>query len=343
VPGAATATVALRVLRISRVCRLMKLLKSPLLRDLANILVSFWIALPALGSVLFIFLAIVYLVGILFRLIFGPAEGQDLLSECPDPDTLDDWEDQVCKIHYLYGEVYFGTVKKSMFTTFLFMLGNFDSAAGRSLAVAFANGYGDIFKCIFCVGMISNFFGLFNIITAVFVDSTISGLKHNEFKRKYARQYERAFVQGKLTTLVDRIQHVTCSHDAPRARDRVMMDIKTSKASQADVELTEEDFMRVIEDEAVKTLLEDLDVDIMNPTGLFDTFDPEGTGRITITEMVQAILRLRGDPQKTDLIASWVALRSLHQKFDRFQLTFLRAHEAQRASLGAPAERRFST
>ena len=34
------------------------------------------------------------------------------------------------------------------------------------------------FYIIYCVGMIIIMFGLFNIITAIFVDSTISGIKY---------------------------------------------------------------------------------------------------------------------------------------------------------------------
>merc|ERR1719210_1649114 len=74
-----------------------------------------------------------------------------------------------------------------------------------------------------------------------------------------------------------------------------------------------------MEDSVVITILGDLDVNMYNPTSMFDTFDPQGNGFITATELIQAVMKLRGEPQKNDFIAAWVALRSLHEKFDLLQ------------------------
>merc|ERR1711963_876698 len=91
----------------------------------------------------------------------------------------------------------------------------------------------------------------------------------------------------------------------------------------------------VMEDPVIKVLLQDLDVDMYNPSGMFDTFDPDGNKCITTSEMVQALMKLRGAPQKNDLIASWVAIRALRDKMDELTSN-LRVTDKQQTTHYAP-------
>merc|ERR1712226_1292871 len=154
-----------------------------------------------------LFLAILYLSGVLFRIMLGPYEGQHLThpDACGDPDEFPDKDDPVCKLHYMYGEEFFGSVGRAMFTSFRFMIGDFSTANGKSLCVILSQGYGGAFNVSFVVMMVLIIFGLFNVITAIFVDSTTSGLKHNDAKRKQSNQYEKKFVRTKLHRLVEAI------------------------------------------------------------------------------------------------------------------------------------------
>merc|ERR1712137_494517 len=86
-----------------------------------------------------------------------------------------------------------------------FMIGDFSTASGKSLSVILSRGYGGTFNVAFVTMMVFIIFGLFNIITAIFVDATTAGLKHNDAKRKYASQYERKFVREKLHSLVSAV------------------------------------------------------------------------------------------------------------------------------------------
>merc|ERR1719188_1133747 len=114
------------------------------------------------------------------------------------PDDVSDLNDAKCKIHQMYGQEFFGDVATSMFTAFRWMLGDYGTRGGKSLTVALSQGYGGAFDTLFVFWMIVVTFGVFNIIVAIFVDSTTSGLKTNDARRKYVRQYERNYVKKKL-------------------------------------------------------------------------------------------------------------------------------------------------
>lgn len=328
----------LRVLRIARVLRLVKLMHSPFLKDLANMLVGLMIGVPALCWVLVLFISVLYTFGLLLRYVLGPAADQNYLGLCGPADMFDEAPvDPNCPVHFIYGEEFFGSLSSSMFTTFRFMIGDFSTRGGKSLAVIFSQGYGTSFNVVYCMGMIGVMFGLFNIITAIFVDSTIAGLKHNDVKRKYAKQYEKHYVQAKLRQLMYRVSEVVAARRGDAEPRKTRYSTISRHVEDRMVELTEDDFIEVMEDPMVKVLLQDLDVEMYNPPGMFDTFDPHGNKIVTLSEMVQVIMKLRGAPQKNDMIASWVAIRALHNKVDDlFSSPEHAKARCTRANYGAP-------
>jgi len=257
--------------------------------------------------------------GLLFRMLFGPDVGQDLLSICDPPDDMYLFDDEECKIHYLYGEEFFGTLRESMFTTFRFMVGDFSTRGGKSLIIYLSEGYGMQFDLAFMSFMVLMLFGVFNIITAIFVDSTIAGLKHNDVKRKHMKMYERKYVKQKLRVLLERVQEVFQNTQTLACRRQARRG-EVSEVNMMRVEFAEEDFVTIMEDAVVKVLLADLDIELHNPANLFETFDFNGDGTINLVEIVKGLMKLRGEPQKNDVIAAWVALRSLHEKVDQLQL-----------------------
>eukprot|EP00971_Amphidinium_carterae_P012453 245045-Amphidinium_carterae.1 len=126
--------------------------------------------------------------------MLGPTGSErQLMHSCGSGDTskLVFPHDPDCQqVHLLYGEEFFGDVPTSMFTLFRCLIGDCSTRAGQSLTAHFGEGYGIRFYIVYGVGMICIIFGLFNVITALFVESTLSGLKYNDVQKKYARMYE---------------------------------------------------------------------------------------------------------------------------------------------------------
>lgn len=280
------------------------------MKDLANMLVGFIIGIPSLLWVLFMFIFVLVMFGMFGRMMFGPQPGQDSqywTKRCgmkgDDVQTINDPD---CPLALMFGEEFFGSVGISMFTCFRFMLGDYSSRAGVSISVTFAQEFGAGFMVAYVAWMIVVIFGLFNIITAIFVDTLTAGLKHNEEQRKRGQQYEHAFVRKKMVNVMNRISALN---------DTGILRLTDGPLDGA-VCLTEEQFLLLVDDEQIQSLLADLDVEVDNVPGMYSTFDGDDRGKITLRELLDGVMKLRGVCHKADVIGCWVSTRMLHDKVD---------------------------
>jgi len=312
--NAVRVAVMFRILRVARLVRLVKLLKHPILRDLANLLAGLLIGMPWLFWVLVLLFLILYSMGICLRLMLGPTSGDEaLMPRCGSGDAalISNPQDPDCdRIHYLYGEEFFGDVTTSMFTTFRCLIGDCTTRTGQSLTAHFAHGYGIRFYIVYGVGMICIIFGLFNVITALFVESTLSGLKYNDVQKKYARMYESRYVYHKMSLLIGRIRHLH----------------PTGEEDMTHLTVTRADFQQMIKDPNLNGLLDDLDVATMGRADFFEIIDFDRDGVIALPDLVAGLMKLRGETQKSDIMANWVAIRTLHDRFVDFERTAVELH-----------------
>jgi len=315
----ARISLVLRSLRLVRIVRLVKLLRLPLFHELGSMLTGLLIGLPWLVWVICLLCVVIFSAALFLRQAVGP-EGETCHTDCTG-QCMDDNADEIaqlldlpptCKLHYLFGEEYFGTLSKSMFTVFRCMIGDCTTRSGRALAVELSKGFGVKFDLYYSLCMVAAIFGLFNVVTALFVESTLSALKYNELQRKKARQYETHWVQQKLEILIERIASIVKN---PR--------LGRPSAWPASLTLTEDDLREVLEDKIVRDLLHDIDVIVDIDSSVYEMFEWNASGKIGLSEFVTTIMKLRGDLQKTDMVATWVALRSLSDRFQEFQLVLL--------------------
>eukprot|EP00434_Breviolum_minutum_P008755 symbB.v1.2.007716.t3/scaffold479.1/size198797/8 len=328
--GQAKLVLILRGLRLARVARLAKLVNLPLLQELANIVSGFLISVRSLFWVVLTINVVVYVCALALRSLvqsFTTALFRDTCNE--SGDTMDMDTDDFCgrKLHLIYGEEYCGSVLRCMFSIFRCMIGDCTSAGGRSLTMIFSHGFGLRFDLLYALSMVCVLFGLFNIITAIFVEATLNGLRQNEIERKYAKAYESTYMTEQLAKLVVCISHQTqqlrtkktSSLESPPSnrRDTSLSNFNLANfdmESDEEIILSEDEFNQVIKSPEVRQLLDELDVVVEPRPGVFEAFNTDDNGFISMTELVSGFMRLRGDLNKVDIVITQMALENLQKR-----------------------------
>merc|ERR1712007_83372 len=71
-----------------------------------------------------------------------------------------------------------------------------------------------------------------------------------------------------------------------------------------------ETFLFVLSDPGTHKLLDDLEIHCERAR-LFDTLDADDSGSLEIQELIQGLLRVRGEPQRSDVLAGTLGVRAL--------------------------------
>jgi hypothetical protein len=324
--SAARISLVLRCVRLARIARLIKLFKGPFLKELANMLSGFFIGLPSLIWVMVLLASVIYILALLLKSALGrPYNAEPLMDKCGSGD-VGQWDDLECTACTLFAEEYLYSVKSSMMVVFRCVVGDCTSKAGQSLSAHLSGCYSWKFDLVYFLGMVTIIFGIFNIITAIFVQATMEGLQFNHVQNKYAQMYESHYMRRKLEALVDRIRHIyfTEMDLNTKGRSSAKLDEKNgSGRTVEDCHLTESVFYKVLQDAVVNSLFEDLDVKIDHRLNTFQFFDISNDGRVSLVELIQTLMKMRGEPHKSDLVASWALLEDFRNQFFEFQKTSL--------------------
>ncbi|CAK9053157.1 unnamed protein product [Durusdinium trenchii] len=183
-----------------------------------------------------------------------------------------------CKLHYMYGLEFCASVVGCMFSIFRCMISECTTKGGRSLTMIFSDGIGLEFDMFYAVSMVVVLFGLFNIITAIFVEATLNGLKENEVQRKYAKAYESNYMTEQLAKLV-----MTVSTQVQKLRSRTSLpglqfsnrsvgNRQENALQDGEIYLSEEEFNQLVRHPDVRLILNDLDVSVEPRPGIFEAF-----------------------------------------------------------------------
>merc|ERR1712050_249694 len=70
---------------------------------------------------------------------------------------------------------------------------------------------------------------------------------------------------------------------------------------------------------AVQQLLDELEIDETDRLDLFSVLDSDGSGVLTVDELIQGIMAVRGHAKKSDVIATRLAVKSVQRSLRAMQ------------------------
>ncbi|CAK9096891.1 unnamed protein product [Durusdinium trenchii] len=214
----------------------------------------------------------------------------------------------------------------SMFTAFRCFCGECNSAKGLPIHAILAEelDYGFAFVAGYIISYMLVTLGIFNVILAVYVDITMRAAKETEATT--SEQHARESIRIARTTrelLKKFAQAYRSFQEADEAgqigasKTRNTLDLNEPSSAYTDediheIAISKELFLLVIQDRTVQTLMDELDLP-PDRANLFEVIDADGSGTMDVTELVQGMLKIRGEVKKSDTVATLLATKALQE------------------------------
>jgi len=213
-------------------------------------------------------------------------------------------------------KMYFQSLPDSMFTAFRCFTGECINDAGEPMTSLLSQKFGLAFQLGYVMSYMLVTMGIFNVILAVYVDITMKAAKENEAQT--AEQHARESIRIARTTRELLKKFAAAYHlyqEMEDASNGETFEIRASAALFTDeelsenIEITKELFLLVIQDRDVQLLMDDLDLP-PDRANLFEIIDADSSGTLHIAELVQGLLKIRGEVNKSDTVAALLATKA---------------------------------
>jgi len=287
----------LRLVRLIRLTRVLRLLRSNVFKDLFAMIQGLSCGLSTLGWALVVFLLFIYLVALVCREVLGELEPG---AERQDPDTT----------------LYFSSVPRSMYTVFRCSFGDCSTRGGIPLfeTIGTEKPHWGVLYSLFTFVVVV---GLFNVISAIFVESTLASAQDLATEKLQTR-LDNPDIWAVNFTKVLKALLMKQNPDMDELDGLTQGDCSDLLISQLmKAEFPKTLFDEVVrEDDDVKEALSSLDISATENAHLSDILDPDNGGSIAMLELVDGLQRLRGNPRRGDIIAVDLMVRSLQVKID---------------------------
>eukprot|EP00929_Paragymnodinium_shiwhaense_P014809 TRINITY_DN122778_c0_g1_i1.p1 TRINITY_DN122778_c0_g1~~TRINITY_DN122778_c0_g1_i1.p1 ORF type:complete len:672 (+),score=167.17 TRINITY_DN122778_c0_g1_i1:122-2137(+) len=268
-----------RVVRLVRIARMMRLLRHKSFESLLMMMHGLAGGISTLVWAMILFFMVLYFTALVFREFLGRERKEEVFDS-------------------------FNSVPRSMLTVFRCSFGDCSSIVGNPLVESVDAQYSWVYTILLCIFLFCMTVGLFNVISAIFVESTMSAAMRNQMKQKHARLQDEVLFATRIHKLVQKLCEysghfdVECSHNVDAIYD---MEIDCDVVAKVGM------------NEEAKAALEDLDIDAEDHEKLAEILDPDQGGSIAVIELVEGIRRLRGEPKRSDIVTIDLMLRSIQR------------------------------
>ncbi|CAE7946718.1 CAC [Symbiodinium sp. KB8] len=227
---------------------------------------------------------------------------------------------------------HFQNIPSSMFTAFRCFSGECFAASGLPIAAVLEDSHGLPFVLGYVVCYMLVSLGIYNVILAVYVDITMRAAKESEAVT--AEQHSRESIRIARTTR-ELLKKFAAAYrqfqdlDENETSHKKQLDFSPMESNFTDedihghIAITKELFLLVIQDQSVQFLMDELELP-HDRANLFEIIDADGSGTLHVTELVQGLLKIRGEVKKSDAVATLLATKAIQN-----QLVELRTDEKE--------------
>jgi len=307
----------LKVLRLARLARLVRVMRYKIFRELKLMALGLFSGLQALFWAIVLLMAVVFTMGIIVRELFGVHS--QMLPE-------------------------FQSVDRAMFTLFRCFTGTCETYDGDPIPEILFNqlGYGfPLFIGYFLLMMLVSV-GLFNLIMAVFIDN-VTKSQNQRKQKELGESAEMTEIALKMVLAKfinepragddskefmkriseDAMKKLASLTDQGRSRNQAMQKRLANEAfkvlEECHINITREVFQAWLKDHEFVRVLEEADVDVSNKFELFNILDVDMGGELSVEELLNGLMGLRGDVSKGDVVSILLRVRDILQRVERME------------------------
>lgn len=298
--GGNSAT-ALRVLRLVRLTRVIKIFRFVFLEDLISMINGMWSGMPTLSCSIALFGTAILIVSFVLR------------------QALGHMEDDVIYKH-------FGTMSYSTITVFRCSFGDCSTYQGVPLIDVLGREYGAPLGILACLSVFFVTIGLFNVISAIFVDAMVNDTTAQKIAESEARLQNDSLFSSRMKIFLDNVVEVHRDHllDVSSKTAKTILDRSGFDLTEIDdlssisnpedlmkVAVTSHDIQAAVTHKGVRKALSQLDIHQGDWPVLADILDPQNDNFVPIIQIVEGISRLRGPPRRSDIVTVDLMVRDI--------------------------------
>eukprot|EP00439_Symbiodinium_sp_Y106_P064331 s295_g10.t1 len=265
----------LRFCRLIRLVRIVKVFRLKFMKDLRLMVKGLVAGIRTLVLAFTLLVSVIYVIAGFATMSFGGITG----VQVPGVDM----------------DKYFYNLPMSMFTAFRCFTGDCVTDQGFPLTFLLSDEFGLTFAACYIVSYMLVSMG--SVAASRHGQSTCTDFEHaeacdarSELLKKFAAAF-RLFQDPILSPSEDDVHDGIALRSAARA-------------------ITKELFLLVIQDRGVQQLMDELDLP-PDRANLFEVIDADGSGTLHIAELVQGLLKIRGEINKSDTVAALLAAKAV--------------------------------
>eukprot|EP00440_Ansanella_granifera_P025118 gb/GFBE01027287.1/.p1 GENE.gb/GFBE01027287.1/~~gb/GFBE01027287.1/.p1 ORF type:complete len:577 (+),score=118.92 gb/GFBE01027287.1/:1-1731(+) len=262
----------IKIFRLARLARLVRLARHRVFYELRLMITGLVSGFRVLGWAIVLLCVIIYVFGLACTSFLG--ESREEFSDLP----------------------------ASMFTLFRCFTEGCDAYDGTPLPEHLRKQFGAWFMLAHIFTMVFATIGVFNLITAIFIDNVVSS-QHARKLKLLADSGEKW--EAELKDEVCDLMGVVGSFDLVTASLSHADKLEVLNKALEDLEgfnVTQERFQTWLEEPRFTSLLEDAEIEVPSARNLFAVLDADGGGCLSPNEILEGLLRLRGPVTKGDII-----------------------------------------
>jgi len=279
----------IRLIRLARLARLMHIFRMKAMKEFTLMIRGLFGGMMTLCWAILLLFFFVFILGVFMTELVG--------MELDSTDQI--FQEDVVPL--------FGSLDMSMTTLFRCFTGDCSSATGRPLIPTMERIFGLTFSLMWTFVIMIIMFGLFNLIMAIYIENTLAVAKHQNESEK-TRKKEAVRVAHSTRQLMQKFHVAQCEADGREAPKELIE--HGAEIQDLARPIQKNTFLLVLQQKSTQKILDDLDVP-SERARLFDVFDADGNGTLGVRELIQGLLRVRGEPQRSDVLAGNLGVRAL--------------------------------